>query len=241
MDAYIPWCTDSGHWCHPFPGAWGDQPWRKWTDRALAEKHHATCGFHPASRHLFTGPQPLTLLHTCDTPNIAECYRLLSFALLLLLFMSRSSVVSCRAFCSHCLASSISGLTHHAVHLPLRVLPFLVCPTIVPSIPCPHFHRPHVMVCARGKRTSTTYHHVAHACRYLCTSGPCTSRSVKAHLSPTTLHCCLAPWQPPTVSSHFPCIGAMHLGSRSRCHHVTAREGKSRGKGEEARQWEGDK
>ena len=64
---------------------------------------------------------------------------------------------------------------------------------------------------------------------------------VKAHLPPTALHCCLAPWQPPTVSSHFPCIGAMHLGSRSRCHHVTAREGKSRGKGEEARQWEGDK
>ena len=190
MDAYIPWCTDSGHWCHPFPGAWGDQPWRKWTDRALAEKHHATCGFHPASRHLFTGPQPLTLLHTCDTPNIAECYRLLSFALLLLLFMSRSSVVSCRAFCSHCLASSISGLTHHAVHLPLRVLPFLVCPTIVPSIPCPHFHRPHVMVCARGKRTSTTYHHVAHACRYPCkghanhhnTSSCCPCLQVPLHI-----------------------------------------------------------
>ena len=96
---------------------------------------------------------------------------------------------------------------------------------------------------ARDMRTSTTHHHVAHACRYPCTSrsGPCTSRSGQGTLAPTALHCCLAPWQPPTVSSHFPCICAMHLGSRSRCHHITAREGKSRGKGEEARQWEGDK
>ena len=227
--------VSSAHWCHPFPRAWGDQPWRKWTDRALAEKHHATCGFHPASRHPFTGPQPFSRIAlSCTlvlTHSIAECYRLLSFALLLLFFMSLSSVVSCRAFCSHCLASSISGLTHHAVHLPLWVLPFLVCPTIVPSIPCPHFHPPHVMVCATGKRTGTTYHHVAHACRYLCTSGPCTSRSGQGTLAPHRLallpcpmaathsvitfsvHWCNAPWQPLTVPSRN-CKGGEEQGKR---------------------------
>ena len=86
--------VSSAHWCHPFPRAWGDQPWRKWTDRALAEKHHATCGFHPASRHPFTGPQPFSRIAlSCTlvlTASIAECYRLLSFALLLLFFMSLS-------------------------------------------------------------------------------------------------------------------------------------------------------
>ena len=86
---------------------------------------------------------------------------------------------------------------------------------------------------ARDMRTSTTHHHVAHACRYPCTSrsGPCTSRSGQGTLAPHRLallpcpmaathsvitfsvHWCNAPWQPLTVPSRN-CKGGEEQGKR---------------------------